>query len=264
MHPILLKIGSFELYTYGAFLAVAFLVAIYLGMRETQRVGLKPELAADLGIVIIIASIIGARLFYILFYDLRYTLEHPVELLKLRQTGLVYYGGLIGAVAAGYLYCRWKKAPRLLMLDVAAPSIAIGQAIGRVGCFMSGCCYGDPTWLPWGVKFPHLEHMRHPTQLYEAVAVFAIFLALMWYRKNKTRNGQVAILYALLYAPARFIIEIFRGDNPQVLLGLTISQVISAIVFAGAVAAGLYLWYLAGKKPQPDEAASEPAGAERR
>jgi len=237
-------------------LAIAFLAAIYLGMRETERVGLKPELAADLGIVIIIASIVGARFFYILFYDLHYTLEHPGELLKLRQTGLVYYGGLVFAVAFGLLYCKWKKAPLLLMFDVAAPSIALGQAIGRVGCFLSGCCYGKPTWVPWAVKFPHLEYYRHPTQLYEALAVLGIFVALMVFRKNKKRNGQVAILYALLYAPARFIIEIFRGDNPQVLFGLTISQVISAIIL---VAAAVLAVYLSRRNPEQQAIAGEPA-----
>ncbi len=241
MHPILFKIGSFELYSYGAMLAIAFLVAIYLGMRETERVGLKSELAADLGIVIIISAVFGARLFYILFYNLHNTLEHPGELLRLRQTGLVYYGGLLFAVAAGLIYCRWKKAPLLLMLDVAAPSIAIGQAIGRIGCFLSGCCYGKPTWVPWAVKFPQLEYMRHPTQLYESAATFIIFLVLMAVRKKKKRNGQVALLYALLYAPARFLIEFFRGDNPHVLLGMTISQVISVVVLLGTALMAVYL-----------------------
>ncbi|RJP22877.1 MAG: prolipoprotein diacylglyceryl transferase [Candidatus Abyssobacteria bacterium SURF_5] len=263
MHPILFKIGPFELYTYGAFLAVAFLTAIYLGMRETQRVGLKPELAADLGIVVIIASIVGARIFYILFYDLHYTLEHPSELLKLRQTGLVYYGGLLFAVAAGLLYARRKGAPLLLLMDIAAPSIAIGQAIGRIGCFMSGCCYGEATWVPWAVKFPHLEHLRHPTQLYESFAVFAIFLTLMWFRKRKGGDGQVALLYVLLYAPARFIIEFFRGDNPEVLLGMTISQVISLLALMAAVAAVLlFSRHLAGKKQQAKQP-TKPAAEER-
>ncbi|UCD57443.1 MAG: prolipoprotein diacylglyceryl transferase, partial [Candidatus Hydrogenedentota bacterium] len=142
MHPILFKIGQLELYTYGAFLAVAFLLGIYLATREAERMGLKPELAADVGIIIILSSVVGARLFYILFYDLHYVLEHPAELLKLRQAGLVFYGGLIFAVGAGMIFCRLKRLPIPLALDIAAPSIALGQAIGRIGCFMSGCCYG--------------------------------------------------------------------------------------------------------------------------
>jgi phosphatidylglycerol:prolipoprotein diacylglycerol transferase len=144
------------------------------------------------------------------------------------------------------------------MLDIAAPSIAIGQAIGRIGCFMSGCCYGKATWAPWAIKFPQLEYMRHPTQLYESLATFAIFLGLMWFRKNKTRNGQVALLYVLLYAPARFTIEFFRGDNPQILFGLTISQVISLLMAAGAIAVALIVRHSSGSQAQPSEAAAAP------
>ncbi|RJP72130.1 MAG: prolipoprotein diacylglyceryl transferase [Candidatus Abyssobacteria bacterium SURF_17] len=242
MHPILFKIGSFELYTYGALLAAAFLAAIYFATREGERVGLKPELAADLGIIIILSAIVGARLFYILFYDLRYTLEHPGELLHLRQAGLVYYGGLLFAVGASLIYCRLKHAPIPLVMDITAPSIALGQAIGRIGCFMSGCCYGTPTWVPWAVKFPALEHARHPTQLYESVVTFAIFAALMKFRRHKKQNGQVMWLYAVLYAPARFVLEFFRGDNPPVLWRLTISQVISVLILLGALALGIALW----------------------
>ena len=254
MHPILFRIGPFELYTYGALLAAGFLVAIYLAMRESGRVGLKPELAADLGIVVILSSIVGARLFYILFYDLTYTLAHPAELLRLRQTGLVFYGGLIFAVAAGIAYCKWKRVPILLMMDIAAPSIAIGQAIGRIGCFMSGCCYGKPTWVSWAVKFPQLDQLRHPTQIYESFATFMIFLALMWFRKRKSRDGQVAWLYVMMYAPARFILEFFRGDNPQVLFGLTISQVISIVAVVGAVLLAILVKAPASDKPAHAEA----------
>jgi phosphatidylglycerol:prolipoprotein diacylglycerol transferase len=248
MHPILLKIGPFELYTYGAFLAVAFLVAIWLATRETERAGLKPELAADMGIVVILSSIVGSRVFYILFYDLQYTLEHPAELLKLRQAGLVFYGGLIFAVGAGLVFCKLRRAPIPLVMDIAAPSIAIGQAIGRIGCFMSGCCYGKPTWVPWAVQFPQIEYPRHPTQIYESLATFAIFLVLIRFRRHKTRGGQVAWLYVAMYASARFAIEFFRGDNPPVLLGLTISQVISALVLFGAVPLGVFIWFPSARK----------------
>lgn len=254
MHPVLFKIGPFELYTYGALLAAGFLVAIYLGMREAGRVGLKPEHAADMGIVIILSSIVGARLFYILFYDFTYTLAHPAELLRFRQTGLVFYGGLVFGVTGGIVYCIWKRVPVLLMMDVSAPSIAIGQAIGRIGCFMSGCCYGKPTWVSWAVKFPQFDQLRHPTQLYESFATFLIFLALMWFRKYKSRDGQVALLYVLMYAPARFIIEFFRGDNPQVLFGLTISQVIGIVAVVGAVLLAILVKAPVSGKPAHAEA----------
>lgn len=255
MHPILFRIGSFELYTYGAFLALAFLTAIYLASRESQRVGLQPEFAADMGILIILSAIVGSRLFYILFYNLEYTLKHPRELLKLQQTGLVFYGGLIFAVAAGIMYCRKKHVSVPLAMDVAAPSIAIGQAIGRIGCFMAGCCYGEPALsVPWAVQFPHLEYPRHPTQIYESLATFGIFLVLFQFRRHKGRNGQVMWLYIVMYTSVRFVIEFFRGDNPAVLLGMTISQVISVLAIAAAAVAAFYMFSPIASKDTPTEA----------
>jgi phosphatidylglycerol:prolipoprotein diacylglycerol transferase len=217
-------------------------VGIFLATREAEREGLKPEFIADLGIVVILSSVLGARLFFILFYDLRYTLEHPAELLKFRQTGLVFYGGLLFAVGAGLIFCRLKRVSIPIALDIAAPSIAIGQAIGRIGCFMSGCCYGKPTWVPWAFKFPHLDYLRHPTQIYESLATLAIFLVLMWSRKRKAGHGQVAWLYVVLYASARFALEFLRGDNPQVFLGLTFSQLVSILILIGIVPAGYFVW----------------------
>jgi phosphatidylglycerol:prolipoprotein diacylglycerol transferase len=246
MHPILFKIGPLELYTYGAFLAAAFLAAIFLATRAAEREGLDAQFIADLGIVVILASIVGSRLFYILFYDLRHTLENPSELLKFRQTGLVFYGGLAAAVGAGLLYSHMKRVSLSLIIDIAAPSIALGQAIGRIGCLMSGCCFGAPTNVPWAVRFPFLEHARHPTQIYESLATFGIFLVLLWFRKRKTANGQVAWLYLVLYSAARFVIEFFRGDNPALLFGLTLSQIIGILALIAAVPLGFVVWRSSG------------------
>lgn len=260
MHPVLLKIGPISLYTYGALLAVAFLVGIYLAMRAAEREGIKSEFVADMGILVILSAILGARLFYILFYDLQYTLEHPGELLKLQQTGLVFYGGIIFAVCAGIVFCKLRGVSIPVVMDVAAPSIALGQSIGRIGCFMSGCCYGAPTRVPWAVKFPNLDHLRHPTQLYESLATFGIFLALMWFRKRKTGPGQVAWLYAIMYAAARFMIEFVRGDNPQVLLGFTLSQVVSLLVLLAAFPLGYFIWFSKNNERSPGDAPAESGG----
>lgn len=246
MHPILFKIGPLEVYTYGAFLAVAFVVGMFLATRAAEREGLDPQFIADLGIVVILSSIVGARLFYILFYDLRHTLENPSELLRLRQTGLVFYGGFVGAIAASIIYTRIKRISLPLVMDIAAPSLAAGQAIGRIGCLMSGCCFGKPTWVPWAIDLPNLQHARHPTQIYESLATFAIFVMLMLFRKRKTNHGQVAWLYAVLYAAARFVIEFFRGDNPPVFMGLTISQVIGVVILMGAAPLAYLAWFPVG------------------
>lgn len=248
MHPILIKLGPFfgigpiTLYTYGALLATAFLVAIYVAMRSAEREGVEPEFIADMGIIIVLSSIVGARLFYIVFYDLQGTLQHPRELLKLQQTGLVFYGGLIFAVGGGMVYCRLKHVSIPVVLDITAPSIALGQAIGRIGCFMSGCCYGKPSSVPWAVKFPLLSHPRHPTQIYESLMTFGIFLLLLWFRKRKTGAGQVAWLYFVLYAEGRFMLEFLRGDNLPVFFQLTISQVLSLLVLVVALPLGYFIW----------------------
>lgn len=252
MHPILFKIGPLEVYTYGAFLAAAFVAGLFVATRIAAREGLNPQFIADLGIVIILSSIVGARLFYILFYDLRHTLANPAELLKLRQTGLVYYGGLIVATAAGIIYTKIKRISVPQVMDIVAPSLAIGQSIGRIGCLMSGCCFGKPTWVPWAVHLPYLQHARHPTQLYESLATFAIFVALMLFRKRKTNHGQVAWLYGVLYAVARFVIEFFRGDNPPVFMGLTISQVVGVLILMVAVPLAYIVWFPVGCRPRAD------------
>jgi phosphatidylglycerol:prolipoprotein diacylglycerol transferase len=243
MHPVLLRIGPINLYTYGALLAVAFLMGIYLAMRAAEREGIETEFVADLGILVMLSAIVGARLFYVVFYDLQNTLENPGQLFKLQQTGLVFYGGLIFAVGAGIVFSKLKGVSIPVVMDIAAPSIALGQSIGRIGCFMSGCCYGAPTWASWAVKFPHLDQLRHPTQIYESLATFGIFLALMWFRGRRTAPGQVAWLYVVMYATARFAIEFLRGDNPQALLGFTVSQVMSLLALIAVLPLGYFIWF---------------------
>ncbi len=198
MHPVLLRIGSISLYTYGALLAVAFLMGIYVTMRAAEREGIETEFIADLGILIMLSAILGARLFYIVFYDLQNTLENPGQLFKLQQTGLVFYGGLIFAVGAGIVFSKLKGVSIPVVMDMVAPGIALGQSIGRIGCFMSGCCYGKLSSLPWAVTFPNHKYASHPTQIYESLVTFAIFLTLLWYAKRKTAVGQVAWLYLIL------------------------------------------------------------------
>lgn len=260
MHPILLRIGPIQIYTYGALLATAFLMAIYFAMRAAEREGIRSEFIADTGILVILSSILGARLFYIIFYDLRYTLEHPRELLRLQQTGLVFYGGLIFATIASIIFCKRRKVSIPVFMDIVAPSVALGQAIGRIGCFMSGCCYGKPTAAPWAVKFPQLDHFRHPTQIYESLATLAIFLALLWFRRRKTGVGQVAWLYVAMYASARFAIEFMRGDNPDILLGLTISQIVSLSALAAILPIGYFIWFSTRGGSALSDGAGEPEG----
>jgi len=237
VHPILFKIGPITIYSYGVMLTLAFGVGIYLARERALIVGISTKIIMDLGVYVLISSIIGARLLYVLT-NLNEYKAHPLEAIFSRY-GFVFYGGLILATTVGIWYLRRQKLPVWEIADISAPSIAIGQAIGRIGCFLNGCCYGKPTTLPWGVmllgKNPLEMTPIHPTQLYSSVSDLIIFVILSCLWKRKKFDGQVFLSYLILYSIARFIIEIYRGDNPYIFLHLTLSQIISIFIGLAAV-----------------------------
>lgn len=231
MYPVLVRIGPINIYSYGVMLALAFLVAIFLARRHAIFLGMDGDAIIDLGIWLIISGILGARLLYVLL-NLNYYKEVPLESVMIWRGGLVWYGGLISAVLVAVWFLRKRKMPILKTGDLMLPYVALGQAIGRIGCFLNGCCYGKPTALAFGVSFTSAQAPVHPTQLYESAAMFLLYLAL---RKIKPGNGKTILLYLLFYAAFRFFNEFLRGDNPIALMGLTISQIISVIVFIIAI-----------------------------
>jgi phosphatidylglycerol:prolipoprotein diacylglycerol transferase len=251
MYPEIFHIGSFPINTYGVFLAIAFLCAILVAVRLAARDGLPRERIYDLSLWMLLGGLIGSKIL-MLFTEPEYR-DHPLQLLSLDflRSGGVFYGGLIGAVLTGYFLMKRYKLPWWKTADACAPGIAIGNFFGRQGCFAAGCCWGKPTSLPWGVKFTELGHQitgvptdvyLHPTQLYESFAMLIVFLFLLWMHRRKRFNGQVILLYALLYSVVRFAIEFVR-DDPRgdifgltTLTGLSTSQMISlAVGIAAAV-----------------------------
>jgi phosphatidylglycerol:prolipoprotein diacylglycerol transferase len=251
MYPEIFHIGSFPINTYGVFLAIAFLCAILVAVRLAARDGLPRERIYDLSLWMLLGGLIGSKIL-MLFTGPEYR-DHPLQLLSLDflRSGGVFYGGLIGAVLTGYFLMKRYKLPWWKTADACAPGIAIGNFFGRQGCFAAGCCWGKPTSLPWGVKFTELGHQitgvptdvyLHPTQLYESFAMLIVFLFLLWMHRRKRFNGQVILLYALLYSVVRFAIEFVR-DDPRgdifgltTLTGLSTSQMISlAVGIAAAV-----------------------------
>jgi phosphatidylglycerol:prolipoprotein diacylglycerol transferase len=245
MYPELFRIGSFPINTYGVFLAIAFLCAILIAVKLAARDGLPREKIYDLSLWMLLASLVGSKVL-MLFTEPEYR-DHPMQLLSLDflRSGGVFYGGLIGAVLMGYFLMKRYRLPWWKTADACAPGIAIGNFFGRQGCFAAGCCWGKPTSLPWGVKFTELGHeitgvptenYLHPTQLYESFAMLIVFGVLLWLHKRKRFDGQVILLYALLYSIVRFTIEFFRDDPRGDILGLTTltglstSQMISVIV----------------------------------
>ncbi len=257
MYPEIFRIGSFPINTYGVFLALAFLCAILITVKLAARDGLPREKIYDLCLWMLLSSLIGSKI--LMFFTEPEYRDHPWQLISLDflRSGGVFYGGLIGAILAGYFLMRRYKLPWWKTADACAPGIAIGNFFGRQGCFAAGCCWGKPTTLPWGVKFTELGHeitgvpidvRLHPTQLYESFAMLAVFFFLLWLHKHRRFSGQVILLYALLYSIIRFAIEFLRDDPRGDLFGLTTltalstSQLISIIVGTGALVLLIMRW----------------------
>jgi phosphatidylglycerol:prolipoprotein diacylglycerol transferase len=245
MYPELFRIGNFPINTYGVFLAIAFLCAILIAVRLARRDGLPAEKIYDLSLWMLLAGLVGSKIL-MLFTEPDYR-DNPALFLSLDflRSGGVWYGGLLGAVLAGYFLMKRYKLPWWKTADACAPGIAIGNFFGRQGCFAAGCCWGKPTTLPWGVKFSEAGHQitgvpidahLHPTQLYESFGMLLVFLFLLWLHKRKRFDGQVILAYALLYSAIRFAIEFVR-DDPRgdvfgltSLTGLSTSQLISLVI----------------------------------
>jgi len=237
VHPDLVQIGPLTIHSYGLALAAAFIASGLWVRYELDRRGIAKEIAFDLVLAAAIGGIAGARLAFVVAHW-SYFLAHPVEIVKLDEGGLVFYGGLAGGAIAVAALVRLKKLPVPVVADAAAPAVALGAALGRVGCFFNGCCYGRPTssWL--GITFPEpLGGPRLPTQVIDGLYNLGLFLVLAIVgHRFKLKTGFVFWLYVALYAVLRFGIEFMR-DNSILVAGLSGAQMISigAFVLAGSV-----------------------------
>lgn len=248
MYPVLFRAYGFTLYTYGFFVALGFLAGIYLIKIETIRLGMNPDKILDLCFYAVLAAILGARIFYIAT-DIPYFLKNPLEIIRIWNGGLVFYGGFISVLLVAIGYIRFHHMKLWQTLDIAAPSVALGHALGRLGCFFAGCCYGRECDLPWAVTFHDPECLAplnsaiHPTQLYASTTNFLLFLFLFFLRKKKTFDGQLFCLYMVLYAVLRMVNEYFRGDYRGD-VGISFFSPSQAIAFVMiAVFSGVW-WYL--------------------
>lgn len=209
MHPVLLQIGGFSLYSWGLMVALAFAAGIAVAMNSSEKAGISREDVMDATMYVLISGIVGSRLFYVIgFWDM-----YRGDLwgaLAVWEGGMVFYGGLVFAMAALFFWARYKKINVLRILDLAAPSAAIGYSIGRIGCLLRGCCFGVQCDLPWAMRFPESQGLVHPTQSYSVIAGLLIFALLVAVRERKKYDGQVFAWGVLLYSLYRFIIEFFR------------------------------------------------------
>ena len=234
MYPILIEFGFFKIFTYGLLVATGFLVAILLASSRAEKEGLDSQKVLDLCFYVMVSALLGARLLYVIV-EYRYFLDSPLEIFKFWKGGLVFYGGLILGVLISLWYLKRNQMPMWKTADLLAPSIALGQSIGRWGCFFAGCCYGKKTDVAWGITFTDprslapLEIFLHPTQVYLSLNAVFIFMFLMWLSKRKVFDGQILWAYGILYSIGRFLIEYFRGDDR----GFPVEQVLSTSQFVG-------------------------------
>lgn len=244
MFPVIFQFGDFTVYTYGFFVAVGVLAAIFFARYEAGRVGVDPDRIVDLCFYLVIAAILGSRLFFVLL-NLDYFTAAPLDIFKIWSGGLVFYGGFIAAFATALALIRVYRLPLGKTADIAALALPLGHFLGRLGCFSAGCCYGETCELPWAVSFAHPESLAplhtplHPTQLYSAAANLFIFLVLLAFRKRKRFDGQLLLFYLVLYGILRSVIEIFRGDDrgAQIFNIFSVSQVLGlSVAFFSIVA----------------------------
>ncbi len=208
--------------------AIAAFVCVFLLSREAKAKGLSQDFVIDLIFWILVNGIIGARFFYIIL-NLEFFKKNPVEIFKLWHGGLVWFGGLFGAIIFTSSYLKIKKIPVIKTLDWLMPYVALGQAIGRIGCFLNGCCFGKPS--SFGLYFPALQMKLFPVQLLSALNLFLIFLCLKFREKKSYKQGEILLLYLILASLERFIVEFLRGDSPVFFWNLTVFQIISLIIF---------------------------------
>ena len=267
MLPTLVEIGPISLHSYGLMLALGFLITLHLARRECAREGLNAEVISDMGFWGLLVGLAGTRILHMIMYREYYHLDDPLGWIAVWRGGLVFQGAIL-AIPLCYWYLRRHGIPFWKTADIAFTYFPLGHALGRIGCFLNGCCYGKRTDMPWGIPFRRVpwdtaqsvvgsppfedhclryglslnEHWSfpvHPTQLYSALGLVSIFLIMLYLRKKwQPFTGYALPVYFVLYGILRFIVEFFRGDhNPTHFTTLTDQQVFSllAIVFGIAL-----------------------------
>jgi len=254
VHPQLLHFGSFFLPTYGFLVALGVLIGLWISVRNSERIGIDGDKAWNLGILVVLCGIVGAKILYII-NDWSYYTAHPREIFSVStlQAGGVFSGGLLAAFIAAAWYVRQNHMPALGTCDAFSPGLALGHAIGRLGCFAAGCCYGRETHHWWAVTFTNplaasitgtpLNVPLEPTQLFEFAVELANFFFLTWLLRRRKFDGEIFGAFMIIYGTARFFLEFLRGDpgRGSVFGGIMTGTQLIAI---GLVIAGGVIWWL--------------------
>lgn len=270
MFPQLFHYGSFFLPTYGLLVSLGVLTGLWISVRNSEKLGINGDKAWNLGILTVLCGILGAKVLYVI-NEWGYYSAHKNEIFSITtlQAGGVFSGGLLAALIAAAWYVRANHMPPLGTCDAFAPGLAMGHAIGRLGCFAAGCCYGKPTSQWWGVTFTNplaatitgtpLGRPLEPTQLFESAVELANFFILMWLLKRRKFEGQIIGAFMFIYGFARFFLEYLRDDpgRGSVFGGaMTGTQLISV----GLVLAGGVIWWL---RPGAKTVSAQPVSATR-
>jgi phosphatidylglycerol---prolipoprotein diacylglyceryl transferase len=262
MHPVAFEIGGFAIYWYGIFAALGFIAGFGTAGRRAPREGLTAEAIMNLAPWVIGGAVIGARILYVISYWKEDFANKPLwEVLMIRRSGLVFYGGLIGSCLGTIYYCASRKLPLWKVADVIAPSVALGHAFGRLGCLMTGCCYGRACVFPWAIHFPEDHWTKgapvHPTQIYESLLNFGLYFGLAWLFRRKKYDGHVFVAYLIGYACLRAFVEYFRGDYPVRYIGgnVTPAQLVSIAILL----TGLALWFVLPRRSGPVPSSQAPS-----
>ncbi len=244
MHPNLFSIGPITIHTYGIFVATGIFCGVLVAMKIAKENGISPNIISDICFWMIVSGVVGARIVYVIA-NIGYYIKYPIEILEIWKGGLIFCGGLISACISAIWFIKKYELDFWTIGDILGPGVALGQAIGRLGCFMAGCCYGKPTNCPWAVVFhdPHslapLNIPLHPTQIYHSLACLIIFMILILMKKFQTYRGQIFLWYLVLHSIQRLLIERFRGDCRPVFFGnMTITQFTSLIIL---ITAGIFI-----------------------
>ena len=253
MHPVLL--GPVKSWVF--MLAVSFAVGIWIAVRRGRSRGVTAETVYDLSFVILLSSLVGVRLLYVVTHFGEFA-DKPLKIFAFNEGGLTLYGGIVLALVAGWVFCRRRGLGYLAAADMVIPSVALGIGITRIGCFLAGCCYGQPCDLPWAVHFPHdspaVHHFGavgvHPSQLYSSLGGFLVFGLLLLWERRSARAGETIGRFLLLYGIDRFAVDFSRYYEPsqRLALGWSNNQWISV----GLVALGLAVMVRAARGGQPD------------
>jgi phosphatidylglycerol---prolipoprotein diacylglyceryl transferase len=239
MYPDLLKIGNITLHSYGFFMAVGIAVALFMGIYRGKRKGFSEEVIIDIAFYGIIGGLLGAKLLY-LITELPSLIHKPSLLVGMLTSGFVVYGAILGGILGAWIYCRIKGHEFFKNFDLLVPSLAIAQGIGRIGCFMAGCCYGSETNSSIGIVFSHSDYAPngislYPTQLISSFGDFLIAAVLAFYARKERKDGTIAGLYLMLYSIGRFLVEFLRNDPRGAIGFLSTSQFICIFIFIGGI-----------------------------